>query len=213
MDPLTFHSSGLTVQTYGMGARGQAEIRVSVNAALLLPEGENFLRFVADYLAQSGRSIHPGETMNYGYWLVKFATVSDDLVEVWEYNENATDFVVGGSLALAYWRDQHLVCHRFGATFSPPRADKLTAVANGVLEGLPVEAVRYPMGEQMSGWFLLTDKWDRNVSSLTNHHTYHVTAARPDLARFLALPVGFRFDLRRGQRVWFDTDVAKEPAV
>jgi hypothetical protein len=68
------------------------------------------------------------------------------------------------------------------------------------------------MGEHMSGWFLLTDKWDKNVASLTNHHTYHVTAARPDLARFLALPTGFRFDLR-SSRVWFDGEVANQAPI
>ena len=47
----------------------------------------------------------------------------------------------------------------------------------------------------MSGWWLITEKYDGNIESLKHEHTYHVTAARPDLASFLALPYGFRFDL------------------
>jgi len=47
----------------------------------------------------------------------------------------------------------------------------------------------------MSGWWLITEKYDGNIESLNHEHTYHVTAARPDLASFLALPYGFRFDL------------------
>jgi hypothetical protein len=196
-----------------MVARGLPEMRVQVREAALLPECEFFLQFVADYLADSGKRIKSGETLNYGYWLVKFQAVRDDLLEVWEYNAQATEFVLGGSLALSYWRDQHQICSHYGADFSPPRADKLTAVSVGVMEGLPVQAVRYPWQEHMSGWLLVTAKWDGNVKSVTNHHTYHVTAARPDLARFLALPIGFRFDLTKGQRVWIDEEVANQPRI
>lgn len=208
---LTFHTNGLTISTGGMNTRALPEMRVSVGSASLLPECEFFLQFVADYLTESGKRIRPGETLNYGYWLVKFQSVNDDMLEVWEYNAEATDFVIGGTLAMSYWRDQHEVCAQYGAEFSPPRPDKLTAVSAGVMEGLPVQAVRYPWQEHMSGWLLVTSKWDQNVKSLTNHHTYHVTAARPDLARFLALPIGFRFDLTKKQRVWIDQEVANQP--
>src|SRR6266404_3895046 len=156
MASLAFEKSGLVVSTRGMTKRGLAEMRVQVDTASLLPESERFLQFVADYLADSGKRIKPGETLNHGYWIVKFQGVNDDLLEVWEYNAEATEFIPGGSLTLSYWRDQHEVCSRSGAPFSPPRADKLTAVAAGVFEGLAVEAVRYPMGEHMSGWFLFT---------------------------------------------------------
>jgi hypothetical protein len=72
---------------------------------------------VADYLADSGKRIKAGETLNYGYWLVEFQAVRDDLLEVWEYNAEGTDFVLGGSLALSYWRDQNQVCSQHRAAF------------------------------------------------------------------------------------------------
>lgn len=212
MWPLAFHTNDLAVETRGMQAQGQPEIRVSVNSASLLPECERFLRFVADYLEHSERRIKPGETMNYGYWLVKFQPVGDEL-EVWEYNDDATVFVRGGSLALRYWRDQQNVCGRYGATFSPPRPEKLTAVSEGVMEGLPVQAVRYNLEEHMSGWLIVTEKWDKQISALKTYHTYHLTANRPDLARFLALPPGFRFDLTGVERVWFDAEAAERALV
>jgi hypothetical protein len=46
---------------------------------------------------------------------------------------------------------------------------------------------------------------------LKREHLYHVTAARPDLAEYVALPYGFRFDLSQGQDVWFDPKVASQP--
>jgi len=59
----------------------------------------------------------------------------------------------------------------------------------------------------MSGWWITTKLYDGDVKSLKHEHTYHVTAARPDLAKYLALPDGFRFDLSRIEDVWRDEKV------
>ena len=60
----------------------------------------------------------------------------------------------------------------------------------------------------MSGWLIVTEQYDGDIKSLRNEHTYHVTAARPDLAKFLALPCGFRFDQTSGEKAWFDPEAA-----
>jgi len=207
MDFLEFETEGTIICTRGLIARGLSEMRVRVGTAALLPEAKSFLKFVAEYMDSSGQRIKPGQTLNYGYWLVKFQAAADAVLEVWEYNPEATEFIIGASLTLSYWRDQHETCARFRGDFSPPRPDRLTAVSLGVMEGLPVQAVRYRWREHMSGWLLVTEEWDKKIESLTNHHTYHVTAGRPDLARYLALPIGFRFDLTNGERAWIDEEV------
>jgi hypothetical protein len=78
------------------------------------------------------------------------------------------------------------------------------------LQGDAVQGVRYPSPEHMSGWWITTDRYDGDIRSLTQEHLYHLTAARPDLARCLALPFGFRFDQASGEDVWFDEQVARE---
>lgn len=201
---------GLSVETNGLVRTGKPELRIQVNHSDLVAGAEAFLRFVVSYLAESGRTILPGETLRYGFWLVKFATVTEQLLEVWEYNPQATEFVSGGSLTVRYWVDQHTICQQNQAAFDPPEPDSLTAVSVGVLEGLPVRGLRYPWPDHMSGWVIVTDRYDGDVQSLTQHHTYHVTAARPDLAAYLALPPGFGFDPRREQQVWFDEIALRE---
>jgi hypothetical protein len=42
---------------------------------------------------------------------------------------------------------------------------------------------------------------------MRNEHLYHVTSRRPDLARYVVLPFGFRLDLSNGERVWLDQEV------
>jgi hypothetical protein len=200
-----------TVRTEGLKASGQLEISVDVEAGLA-EEAERFLEFASNYLLSSGKQIKPGETMAYGYWLVKFqGTEQGEHLETWEYSADASTFVKGGDLTLGYWRDQHFVCNQHKAPFSPPRPDKLTVVSAGVLEGLPVQGIRYPSPDHMSGWWITTDLYDGNAKSLRHEHTYHVTAARPDLAKYLALPDGFRFNFSVAEEVWFDEKVL-EPA-
>ena len=202
---------GLRTWTQGLAQGGHPELRVEVSDASLLPESEAYLHHVVNYLVTQHIALRTGETLSYGYWLTKFLIADDRFLEVWEYNADATTFVRGATLTLTYWRDQHQLCERVQAQFLPPRQDKLVAISPGVMEGDPVEAVRYPSPEHMSGWWITTDRYDGNVHSLRTEHLYHVTAARPELARYLALPHGFRVDLRNGERVWFDQEVAKQP--
>jgi hypothetical protein len=199
---------GQTVSTNGLAAVGHPELSASVTDPRLLPEAETFLHFVADYVAR-GNPIAPGETLAYGYWMTQFRP-EEDLLAAWEYNAGATEYVPGVNLTLGYWRDQHEVCEKYGGAFSPPRPDRLVVISDGVLEGDAVQGVRYPSPEHMSGWWITTDRYDGNVDSLRREHLYHLTAARPDLARYVALPFGFRFDNANGEDVWFDRKAAQE---
>jgi hypothetical protein len=200
--------SAFVIQTAGLKSVGHREISVRVLDPGLSGEAEQFLNYVSNYLTSCERQIAPGETLAYGYWLVKFQQEAPDLLETWEYNAESTEFVSGANLTLRYWRDQHLVCKQSGAEFSPPRPDMLTVVSKGVLEGLPVEGVRYPSPDHMSGWWITTNLYDGNPESLIIEHTYHISAARPELARYLALPKGFRFDLTTAESIWRDEKVA-----
>jgi hypothetical protein len=197
----------LKVTTDGLQSLSMPEIEVAVRAPTLVEAAKGFLSYVADYLLANGKPISPGETLSYGYWLTKFEFLSPGLLEVWEYNALATEFLRGASLTLTYWQEQHSVCQKYDAEFRPPRPDQLTVVSEGVLDGLPVQGIRYLAPEGMSGWWITSDRYSGNISTLRHEHTYHVTAIRPDLAKFIALPVGFRYDLSSHEDVWFDRDV------
>jgi len=111
-----------TLRTEGLRATGHLEISVNVDANLI-EEAERFLKHVSDYLSISGKQLMPGETMAYGYWLVKFLVVEQgDHLETWEYSADASDFEKGADQTLGYWRDQHFVCdqHTCLVGGSPP---------------------------------------------------------------------------------------------
>ncbi len=101
----------------------------------------------------------------------------------------------------------------YEAVNMPPAPDQLVAVSAGVFEGRPVEAVRYPSEEHMSGWYIFTDLYDDDIESLTLHHAEHVIEARPDFADFLSLPYGchFAWSNESSEYVWwFDKEALED---
>jgi hypothetical protein len=201
-------TQGLVVETLGLTRHGHMELRASVANSDLLPDCHAFLRFVVTYLAQTGASILSGQTLAYGYWLVKFqAQERMPYLHVWEYQADATDFVEGVSLTLQYWREQHATCDKAGAPFTPPRADQMVAVSDGVYEGDSVQGVRYPSPSHMSGWWVTTDRYNGDVKTLEVVHLYHLTCKRPELAKYIAFPPGYRFS-SNPEVIRFDQTVA-----
>jgi hypothetical protein len=198
---------GVSAHTNGLKAIGHPELWVEVSSSDLRIEAEQFLRCISDYVVQCGVNLSSDETVSYGYWLTKFKEQTPDTLETWELDSTATEYVKGASLTLQYWKDQHLVCQQLGAAFEPPRGDQLSMISKGVFEGLPVQGVRYASPDHMSGWWISTDQYDGNIKSMRQEHTYHVTCARPDLAKYLALPPGYRFDLSSFEDIWFDEQI------
>lgn len=186
---------------------GDSDVELTVSDRSWVEDGRALVGTIAAYVEGSGRRLKGGETFRYGYWLVRFEAMSRRL-SISEYAADASRFVPGADLALRYWRDQHEVCDAAGAPFTPPRADQMVAVSDGVYQGDAVQAVRYRAPDHMTGWYLTTARFNGDVSTLTVEHIHHMTAQRPDLARYLALPPGHRFDTTGGgDDVWFDAGV------
>lgn len=205
---VTYVSRGLSVCTSGLQAIGCPEFRAEVSTPILVPGCENFLRFLVAYVKETKAVIKCNQTLAYGFWLVKFQASKDGFLEVFEYDAEATKFIPGISLAVTYWQEQHEMCNQLNTEFAPPRPDRIVVISDGVLEGHPVEGVRYPSPEHMSGWWLTTSDYSGDIKDLQKLHLFHVTSKRPDLVRYLALPYGFRFS-QDTRSVWFDEIVAK----
>ena len=106
---------------------------------------------------------------------------------------------------------QQECCEHYRATFSPVRPSQLVVISDGVYEGRPVEGVRYPSPDHMSGWWLTTDAYNGDTGSLKTVHFHHIQECRPEIAMYMALPFGYRFQLGGdNESVWFDEHVASE---
>jgi hypothetical protein len=198
------------LKTTGLADRRQAELRLKILGEESAREGETLLRYVGHYVAGARKPIRSSDSMLFGYWLIKFVAGPAGLLDIWEHDATATNFREGAELALKYWREQHDVCARVSAAFAPPRPDQLVVVSEGVFEGDAVRAVRYPSPGHMSGWWMVTDRYNGDVNSMRQEHMYHLTSRRPDLASYIALPFGYRFDVTHHEDIWFDKEVLEE---
>lgn len=195
-------------RTSGLEATLRAEIRVTFESAALMEVAREFLFRVGDHVCE-GNKIESGETMSHGFWVVRFCA-EDGILNTYELDDEWQDSVPGATRTLTYWRDQKATCEAVGFDFNPPLANTKAAISVGVIEGDPIEAVRYPAPPHMSGWYLTTARYDGNAESLKVVHLYHVTGARPDLLKYLALPPGAYFDFSKSQEIGFSQDVASE---
>lgn len=191
--------------TVGLEKTTGHEICAAVDDANLREACHEFLLFVSRYIME-GHQIQPDETLGYGYWITKAVVDDSGKLCFWEYGPDAMEYIPGISNAVRYWRDQHQVCAASSSLYSPPNAEQLIVISVGVFDGDDVQGVRYPSPGHMSGWWITTDRYDGNVSSLKTVHAYHLTAKRPDLAKFIALAYGYRFYSDNGE-VRFDPKI------
>jgi hypothetical protein len=170
------------------------------------------LEILARYQIETGTRLAAGEKVQHGYWMLEMRPNDGGVLEVWESTADGADFVPGADLALRYWEGQHSICKRVGADFEPPSPAQMVSISVGVLEGQrPLEGVRYPAPPHMSGWYLTTKTYSGDIKDLRVEHLCHVTAKRPELTRYLALPPGFRFNLSKtADEVFFDRAVLKD---
>ena len=69
----TYRSGALiTMRTEGLSAIGYPDILVDFNDAELTSEAETFLNYVSDYMIKSRAKLWAGETMVFGYWIIRF---------------------------------------------------------------------------------------------------------------------------------------------
>ena len=106
---------------------------------------------------------------------------------------------------------QKQCCKHYGVEYCPVNLQQMVVISEGLYNVKPVEGVRYPSPQHMSGWWLTTDDYNGEVETLKTVHLEHIVGKRPDIAIYLALPFGFRFVLGcKEESVWFDEVVSKE---
>lgn len=102
--------------------------------------------------------------------------------------------------------NMHELCKKLNVACQMPSDETLVAVSEGVFEGDLVQGVRYKMEAHMSGWIITSDRYNGDVSTLRTEHMKHIFEHRPDLVKYLCLPIGWRFDTSRDD-FWFDQEI------
>jgi hypothetical protein len=166
------------------------------------------LIYLIDYIVHSGAIIRNEQTIAYHSWLLKFVLDSESEIHLYEVRGDGEGFVEGVDYALKVVYEQIKVCEKFNATPRFPTFSQMIAISDGVYEGMPIEGVRYPSPEHMTGWWLSTNLYDVDRSVKPVHY-FHIAFKRPDLLKYLALPFGYRFreNQKQAMGVWFDSTI------
>ncbi|MER7003812.1 hypothetical protein ABT297_12315 [Dactylosporangium sp. NPDC000555] len=96
---------------------------------------------------------------------------------------------------------------RFTCPIDPVGLDDMLAVAKGFSwTDLPINGLRHPRTEGLSGWYLWSSEtFPEADDAFEVHHVRHLTHQCPEIMAYLALPAGWRFLLAPGyEDVWPD---------
>ncbi|MBX3257335.1 MAG: hypothetical protein KF862_24635 [Chitinophagaceae bacterium] len=164
------------------------------------------------YFEAEGRELQSLQTFGCGSWMLQFI-FKGMYIELHELKDvidghNKYDFDL--TLSISFLKGQLEICNRHGAKPDIPLIGQKVAVSKEIYEGSEVNGVRYKSPSHMTGWYLTSNSYKGDIKSLSVDHLYHLLKKRPDLAKFMALPFGYRFykDFKE-EDVWLDEEVVK----
>ena len=216
------------VSTDGLRTLGQRELATRIS----WPEHDprdglltNLLRFLEDYLRGQPKRLLPGQTLRYGWTLLRF--VSDEhqsggagpdalLIEEEQhpFTNNEPSYVLGVARTLTLLHLQNEVMRRNRATGDSSHPSPVhtvitcTRVMPETIAHLrPIMAHRaWEPTSQESGWFIgcCDHEHDHNnPAELSTGHLYHLVVSFPGLFPYLAMPVGYQILFEEHQAIIF----------
>ncbi|WP_306352561.1 hypothetical protein [Flavobacterium sp. '19STA2R22 D10 B1'] len=167
------------------------------------------LKYVIDYIIQENAIIIPNQTISFNSWVLKFVYSKDNFLEIHELDPtNLVGCIEGAEFSLEIQKNQIKVCEKYSSKFVFPIINQKIVISDGVLEGNPVEAIRYESPKHMSGWWITTDLYNDDINSLKQIELPELNSKRPDLIQYLALDNGYRFFIDRDiEDVWLDETI------
>lgn len=187
-------------------------LRSLLGKEVRLPKGqyedslyEEALRYLINYVIEGEKPVVANDTIAYHSWLLKFVEFDDNYLEIWEVDEIGSSFVVGIDLSLKIILDQSQVCSQYQCNIDFPTFSQKVVISDGVLDDEPIQAVRYSEPSHMTGWYLTTSQYSGDPDSLHVIYYYDLVFRKPELLKYLALPIGYRFSIYKNELdVWFD---------
>ncbi|WP_299884231.1 hypothetical protein [uncultured Lacinutrix sp.] len=168
--------------------------------------------YILAYIKSSDIKINNKETISCGSWLIQF--IYDNtyikLYELKDVNSNTGEniFEFDLSITIDLYKRQFELCKLESVEPLIPRINQKIAISNNIYEGAEVNGVRYEAPEHMSGWYLTSNDYNGDINTLSVDYLFYIIKARPELIKFLALPVGFRFYIdSKSSEIWKDEDI------
>lgn len=182
--------SGIAVESVGLAARFGRELRAVVDEDWAVDDARALIELAAGTLAEQ-RAPSATWWSEAGFRRLRWQASDGRYLATEPFPDGFRPTI---QRAAAEWGAQHWVCARYGAAFAPISEASLVAVSAAVWKReVAVEGTRYEMSGDNSGWIIIDEAFRGGVPDLTIEHASHLAEARPDLVRYLALPIGWRF--------------------
>lgn len=103
--------------------------------------------------------------------------------------------------------EQHEICRRFCAEFTPPEPGQKVGIALGTLDRVPLYAVRIRPENGTCGWYIYGGEHSTDADFYQPLHVDHLDEYCPSIVPYLALPPGWHVILApEYEDVWFDDE-------
>jgi hypothetical protein len=158
------------------------------------------MNFIVDYIVGTGARIKPGESLDYGWTLLRFLTRAPSLLELHEIADPFSDEqeppVVPGidrAIRLAYAsRDVMKRNHMTGRSDFPYRGK--TALTCTHFRSTPEKQLYMersdPLDSEDSGWAIICNDKPHEADELRTEHLAHLAAHRRFVVPYLIVPIG-----------------------
>ncbi len=105
----------------------------------------------------------------------------------------------------SYLLQQHDLCKRLGVEHVPTEPFQIIGLANEVSK-IPLNGLRHPIAGHTAGWYVWGGEYNEADNFFKPVHAYHLLDTKPEIIKYLALPVGYRFliDDKGYEDVWYD---------
>ncbi len=153
------------------------------------------IKYLIDYIVDNKPVISENQNIGYYSWLLQFRIDDQNYYDLYEVNEDGSDFNKGCDTAISVVRSQSEICRQQNLNPIFPNFNQSVVISDGVYEGKDIEGIRYDAPQDESGWYLITDDYNDDIKTLKMVHFYHVAFARPDILKYLAVPGGYRFQM------------------
>ena len=171
------------------------------------------INYILNYIKTENKQIKNLETFGCGSWMIQFVFngIYIELHELKSVTDNINQYDFDLTITIEFLKQQNKLSVANNIEIDIPQIGQKIAISKEIYDGSEVNGVRYSSPEHMSGWYLTSNSYNGDIKSLLVEHLYHILKVRPDLAKFLALPIGYRFYKdSETENFWIDEGVMRE---
>jgi hypothetical protein len=178
--------------------------------SLSIEDVKIIIDYILNYIESEKKQIKNLETFGCGSWMIQFVFngIYIELHELKDVIDGNNQYKFDLSKTITFFKQQANLCIEHKVKPFIPKIGQKIAVSKEIYDGSEANGVRYNAPEHMTGWYLTSNSYNGDIKSLMVDHLYHLLQERPDLAKFLALPVGYRFYKDSNEeKIWIDETV------